>query len=403
MTKNSARTPFGLAVGFILAVAGCGDRRVPVGWWHLGGASGMNPPPAGMGAGGAAGGPSDAGGPVATCTMPAPMPARPLVTPGPEMGRRLARLLWRSEPDGPLQMAATTLRTTADVAALARDMLQDSRSGVGLAALTKTWLRTDEALTVAARAGAGTAATPQLRASMVGETERFVQDLIVKGGSLTRLLTASDSFVDRALGDLYGIAGPATGFAQVMMNPAERSGVLTNAGTLFAHPFATHRGAFIRDALMCQPLPPPPPTVNAPIAVPAGQTYREALDKQLDSPACMACHRLSDSLGFALEHYDVLGRYRATENGKPIDSSTTVQDLDNVAVDGARELGEELAASCQVKTCTAHTFLAHALGRPVAEVDEAESIDALRAFAASNYDLKELLLATVQSNAFIKP
>jgi hypothetical protein len=401
MKRNVAR----FAVCLAFAVGGCGDRRVPVGWWQLGGASGMNPPPAGMGgATGAGGNPGMVdGGPARACAVPAAMPVRPLVTPGSEIGRRLARLLWLSDADGPLQMASSALHTTADVAALARDMLQDPRSAAGLDALTRSWLHTADALSATARPAAGSAATPQLRASMASETERFVRDLIVNGGSLTRLLTASDSFVDKDLGTLYGVGGPAMGWQQVMFNPAERSGVLTHAGALFAHPFATHRGAWIHDAFMCQPLPPPPESLNTPMDVPAGETSRQALARQVNQPACMGCHLLADPLGFALEHYDVLGRFRATENGKPIDSSATIQELDNATVDGARDLGQELAASCRVQTCAARTFLAHATARMVADVAEDEAYDALRAFAASSFNLKELLVATVQLPAFVKP
>jgi hypothetical protein len=340
--------------------------------------------------------------PSSACAVPGSIPVRDLVAPGQEIGRRLARLLWRAEPDGPLLMRSLTLRTTADVAVQAGEMLNDPRSAEGTRALAKAWLHTDDALTATARAAAAPAATAQLRASMAQETEAFVHDLVSNGGSLQRLLTANDSFIDQPLADVYGL-GTVMGFTHVMLNPSERSGILTHAGTLFAHPFATHRGQWIRGTLLCGEVPPPPPSMGAPIVVPPGQTYRQALATELHQPPCAACHQLVDPLGFALEHYDVLGRFRTTDNGLPVDSSAVILDLDNAMVSDARSLGEELASSCDVQLCVARTFVAHALGRRVDEIDAMGVAEVASAFSASGFNLRALLLATVQTPAFIKP
>jgi hypothetical protein len=125
---------------------------------------------------------------------------------------------------------------------------------------------------------------------------------------------------------------------------------------------------------------------------------------QIAEPACAACHQLTDPLGYTLEHYDVLGRFRTTDNGLPVDSAAVIHDLDPMTVvENARGLGNALADSCAVQTCVARTFLAHVLGRPVVELNETAGIEVTRAFAAANLDLRALLLAAVQDPGFVNP
>jgi hypothetical protein len=397
--------------------AGCDDRELAVGRWRgaAGGSVGTASPskPDGTGGGsmvtpgGAGGATGSNGGPVlppqADCVLPGSMPRRNLGLSGAEVARRLAHLIWQAAPDATLTTRTLTLHTTADVAAVARTMLADPRSADGVRALTRAWLHSDDALTAQARSEAVALATPQLRQSMAFETERFMQDLVaINGGSLRRLLTASDTFVDPALADLYGITRPAAGYAQLTLDPAERSGVLTHAGILFARPFASHRGQWIGQVFLCAEVPLPPAGI-LPVSLMPGQTYRQALVADMQNPACLPCHRLTDPIGYAFEHYDVLGRFRTTDNDQPVDSATMIAALGGAMVAGARDLGERLADSCQVQNCVASAFLAHAIGRPLLDTDQPQARELAGAFAAAGLDLRELLLAVVQSPAFVKP
>src|SRR5690606_35201546 len=99
----------------------------------------------------------------------------------------------------------------------------------------------------------------------------------------------------------------------------------------------TLRGKFVRETLMCQGMPAPPPDVVTELPVGEYKTMRERLAQHLEDPSCSGCHVLMDPIGFGLENFDGVGMFRLTENDVPLD---TVSKLDNLGeFDGARELG----------------------------------------------------------------
>jgi hypothetical protein len=140
------------------------------------------------------------------------------------------------------------------------------------------------------------------------------------------------------------------------------------------------------------------------LPVTPGTTYRQRLERATADPACLACHRLVDPPGFSLESLDALGRFRTVDNGQPVDASGTIMlDGRTVRFTGAVELGRALATSCDVRLCTARRWLEHALGRSLGDTDEASVREVAAAFAASGFDLRELLVAIVQTQAFLAP
>jgi hypothetical protein len=411
--------PLASALALCGLLASCDDGRYLVG--ILG--QGKNGPMGGSGAGGAggttggAGGAGGAGGtvmppPPATCAAePRPLPVRALTIPTSQVAERLARLLFADRPDAALLARTESLRTSADVQALTRELFRDGRARGGVHALADSWLRLEDIRNYAGAAVVRNEITPELRTSMQEETRRFVEHLFFGSDGLLRtLLTAPFSFVDQRLATLYGIGAPANPWSLVMLDPQQRSGMLSQVGVLFAHPRASSRGTWVRRAFLCQVVPAPPdgldePNLSQPVP---NQTSRQRLEAATRSQAvCNGCHNLMDPPGYAFEHYDPLGRWRETENGVPVSSAGHLTDLPqggSYLFGGAPDLGQALAGDCSVQVCAVQTFLQQGLGGSLRMGDDDQSVRELwAAFAATGFDLRELLIAITGSEAFLSP
>ena len=329
-----------------------------------------------------------------------------------ELAARLASLLWASVPDDTLLDAAQAgqLATRAQVATQARRMLDDPRAHGAIEAFYAQWFGV-EALDTTTK---DTAIFPEfndsLREAMREETKRFISNVLWDDDAkLSTLLTADFTFVNGPLAKLYGVKGPSgtDTFSQVALDPQERSGVVTQAAMLasFARPDESSpvkRGKWVRVRMLCQDLPDPPANVPQLPPLAANVSNRERFAMHTSNPACSGCHSLIDGLGFGLEAYDGIGRVRTMSQGVPVDSSGEV--TETVDIDGPYEGGPELAArlasSTQVRDCAPTQWLRYAMGRHET-VDDTCSLAAVReAFAASNGDLRELMVALTQTDAF---
>jgi hypothetical protein len=417
------RNKFPLASALALCglLTACDDGRYLVG--ILG--QGPNGKPGSGGTGGWGGtggtgtggmtGPGGAGGGVITpppslCARPAPpRPVRPLGISTAQVAERLARLLFAGRPDAALLARTASLQTSTQVMALARELLSDGRTAYGVAALADRWLHLDDVRTASGAAVIRDQLNSELRSSLQQETRRFIQHLFLQGDGLLRtLLTAPYSFADQHIAGLYGITAPVPAWSMVMLDPRQRSGVLTHPGLLFAHPRATSRGMWVRDALLCQPIPPPPDSLEQPdleVPVPM-KTSRQRLTEETSPPPCAGCHQLADSPGFAFEHFDPLGRWRDTENGIPVTSGGSLTSLPEGGAymfGGAPDLGASLAGDCSVQVCAVRAFLQQGLGGFLRSEDEGSVHEVWVAFAASGFDLRELLIAVTGAEAFLAP
>lgn len=189
-----------------------------------------------------------------------------------------------------------------------------------------------------------------------------------------------------------------------------RGGLLTEPSVLAAHAGSqwsspTHRGKLIRNQLLCQQIAPPPPglIVTVPPAAP-GVTTRQRMATHASDPSCAACHVLMDPLGFAFEHYDAVGAYRADEGGLTIDASDQLSgetDADG-SFDGAESLAERLANSADVRACFAQQWTTFALGAEV-DAELACALEPLFAeFRGEKLRLQQLLVGLVRSESFAK-
>jgi hypothetical protein len=204
--------------------------------------------------------------------------------------------------------------------------------------------------------------TPTLAASALAETTQFVAEIaLAPEANALSLFDSRETFLDAGLARLYGLPAPAgDALTRVTLPSSEpRAGILGKASFLAIHASATEtsptrRGVAIRQELLCQQIPEPPPNVPAELPPasdgPAG-TMRQRLAEHASNATCAACHSLTDPLGLALETFDSTGAFRERDHGLVIDTSG---EIDGVRFADARELGRTLrqhpaAAACMVR------------------------------------------------------
>ena len=199
-------------------------------------------------------------------------------------------------------------------------------------------------------------AVPTLPASMQGQARAFFDYVLnSQDGRLAPLLTSSRVFVNSDLASYYGAAGQGT-LEALDLPPGKASGLLTLPAlmTLMAKPdesWPIYRGKFVREALMCEELPPPPPNIPKPPDVQSGVSTRQRLSEHETNPACSGCHSLMDPIGFGFENYDGIGRFRTTDGDQPIDSSGNIAQPSDVQgpFNGVAALATKLAGSTQAR------------------------------------------------------
>jgi hypothetical protein len=198
------------------------------------------------------------------------------------------------------------------------------------------------------------------------------------------------------------------GFAPIALDGRQRAGVLTHASVLATNAKAgstdvIKRGKLLREQLLlCSHLPDPPPGVPELPTPDPNVPLRQQLQQHRTSPQCASCHSLTDELGFGLEDYDGIGRFRAVDQfNHPIDSRAelTGSDVDGT-FHGGVDLATKLAASDQVRQCMVKQWFRYALGRGESERDACTLDGVTAAFRARGYDLRAMIAALVRSNAF---
>lgn len=325
-----------------------------------------------------------------------------------EMASRLAYLLWGSPPDAELLEAARDedLRSPEELEAQARRLLADPRASKAVGNFYVRLLELDGATFPAVGLEQYPTFTADVAAQLLGETEAFVADVtLVSKGDLQTLLTAPYTFVNEPLAAFYGIAGVSGNeFQRVDVAPSRGGGLLTHASFLAATaqgPFTnpSERGYRVTGAFLCQKPPRHPVEAVPPGPLPPNMTTRQRFAQHASDPACIACHSLVDTLGFAFEHYDAAGLYRDTENGLSIDATGTTDVAGDF--DGALELAEGLARSEDVRRCFVENWYVRALGRGVTAADACYVSALDREFVGAATNLEELLIALVKNDAFL--
>jgi hypothetical protein len=247
-----------------------------------------------------------------------------------------------------------------------------------------------------------------LRTGIVAEMELFLRDQLTADRSIVELLTANYTFVNDQLASHYGIPGVyGSHFRRVALADENRWGLLGKASVLAVTSYPnrtspTIRGKWLLENILAAPVPPPPPNVNtnldeARTAKPS--SVREMLERHRASPVCASCHARMDPIGFSLENFDALGRWRSTDGESAIDATGVL--LDGTTVDGPTALRRALVAQKELFVrAVVSRLLTYAVGREM-EYSDAPAIRAIvRAAAASDYRWSSTIVAVVKSAPF---
>jgi hypothetical protein len=244
----------------------------------------------------------------------------------------------------------------------------------------------------------------ELRSAMKEETTRFVEDFLwSKDADVVDMLGTKQTFANATLGTFYGIS--ATGDWAKVALPAARVGLLTQASILTItakNEAATmiQRGKYVRDAILCDPTPPPPPNVP-PLMMDPGASAQDQLNQHLKDPVCASCHKNLDPLGKGFARFDAIGAYRDKDaSGATISQAGVLNGFDNPDFDGPLELASRLRQAPDVPACVVKQLFRYTFGRSELDVDECTLASLGAGFDGSKHSFQKLLVAVVGSEAF---
>jgi len=323
-----------------------------------------------------------------------------------EMATRMSFFLLGTAPSPALLDAAEAgdLDNAAGIRLAAADLLTEPRATAAVQGFVSELYQINALATLPKDAEAFPTYDSELAAAMAGETAAFVDHIWRNGGDFRELFNADYTFVNDVMAAHYGIPGEfGATFVKVTL-PAEqrRGGILGHASvlSLLAHVTGTSptlRGRFVRQTLLCQNIPPPPPEVVTDLPPSEGSTMRDRLEIHMSDPSCSACHAMMDPIGFGLESYDGIGAYRTLDNGFPIND---VSELDGTTFAGAAELGTLMADAPTAMPCLIRSLYRHGTGH-IETADEFGEVSLVAdTFADGGFQLADGLADLVASPAF---
>ena len=327
-----------------------------------------------------------------------------------DLASRLSFFLWSSVPDDELRAAAVrgTLNDPVALEQQVRRLLRDPRSSSLVDNFANRWLELSKLAGVVPDTELYPEFDENLRDAMQHETKLFIGSQIRENRSVLELLTADYSFLNQRLAAHYGIRNVyGDHFRRVTFRDGLRGGLLGQSSLLTVTSYpnrtsVTMRGRWVLANLLGAPPPPPPPDIPALEEAGAhGQprSLRERMERHRSNPACASCHQRMDPLGFALENFDGVGKWRTTGDGAPIDPSATFPD--GTRFEGLAGLRTLMVSHKEdfVRTLTAK-LLAYAIGRGLDHRDQAAIRRIARDAAAADYSWSSIVSGIVRSEPF---
>jgi hypothetical protein len=329
-----------------------------------------------------------------------------------ELASRLSFFLWSSIPDAELLelAAADKLDDAEEIKLEVSRMLADPRAETLASNFAFQWLGLGELASLAPDPFVFGDVDRNIREHFVTEARLFVDSVFRSGASVLDLLTANHTFANEALARHYGLNDVrGTRFRRVELTDPNRFGLLGKGGVLLVSSYPNRtspvlRGQWLLENLLGTPPASPPPNVEALIEIVEGQqasTVRARLEAHRTNPSCNACHGVIDPLGFALENFDAVGRWRVIdrEARAPIDASGVL--VDGTPISGPVELREALLARPEqfVQTLT-EKLMTYALGRALTHTDMPTVRRIVREAAENDYRFSDLVWGIVNSTQF---
>jgi hypothetical protein len=345
---------------------------------------------------------------------------------------RLSYFLWDTMPDAELLRAAAAgeFETPANIRRVALRMMDTPQARRAFEGFVAQWTRFDRVMASVRNARQYADFNPSLLASMTAETKHLFNHLVWGDKNFMEMFSADYTFLSARLAQLYGFDAPSEDFGLVKYPAGStRAGILGHAGflTLTGNPTETSptaRGLYVRENFLCQEVPPPPPGVDPTLPAVSAEkpmTTRERLGAHVSNRNCSSCHNLVDPIGFGLEGFDNVGRFRekvtirtaqlrdAVTNARteskdialPLDTKGYIQGIPASEFSNAAGLGRILANDPTCQKCVVKQVFRYATGRHEAKSDQ-EQLDALySAFQKSGFRFRELVLALVMSDSFL--
>jgi mono/diheme cytochrome c family protein len=323
------------------------------------------------------------------------------------LASRLSFFLWSSPPDDQLLTLASQgkLKDPIVLEQQVKRMLADSRSQALVTNFAEQWLHLRNLKSSSPDLEAFPDFDDNLRQSMKEETSLFFNSIVREDRSVVDLLNADYTFVNERLARHYGIPNVyGSQFRRVTVANEARRGLLGQASVLAvtSYPNRTspvERGKWVLTNLLGVPPQPPPPNippledanVNGKVL-----SLRERMEKHRANPVCAGCHKVMDPIGFALESFDGIGRWRSTEDGAHIDTSGTL--FNGVKVDGVVGLRRNLVAQPEIFVgVMTEKMLTYALGRGLEYYDMPAVRKIVRDAKTTNFRFSSIVLGIARS------
>lgn len=328
-----------------------------------------------------------------------PQPGEP---DGYQVAERLALNLWDSIPDQKLLEAAASgkLKTREQVAAQAQRMIGDPRTKAKLHGFFHYWLELERAESASKDPKAFPEFDQNVLADMRKSLMIFLDDVIWSDRSDYReLLQADYLMLNPRLAKLYGREVKGPGFEKVTFDPRQRAGVVTHPYLLTAFAYSkqtspVHRGVFLTRTIVGMSLKPPPMAIAFEDAkFDAHLTMREKITEMTKNESCMGCHSTINPLGFSLENYDAIGRWRTKENNKPINAVAdfNTDDGETIRLTGARDLVKYAAENAGGHRAFIH-HMCHHIAKQEVGLYGPDALEELRqSFMKSGFSVRKLL------------
>jgi hypothetical protein len=329
-----------------------------------------------------------------------------------ELAARLSYFLWSSLPDNELFGLATEGKLHRDdlLEQQVGRMLKDPKADALVQNFASQWLNLRLLDNITPDREKFGQFNDELRSDMRKETETFFATVMREDRSLLDFLEGDYTFVNQRLAKHYGLADvEGQEFRRVQLKGQQRVGLLTQASilTLTSNAGRTSpvkRGKWILDNFLGAPPPPPPPDVPELDAVRKTMpdaSLRKQLEVHRENAVCASCHKTMDALGFGLENYDAIGRWREQDGKLAIDASGVLPGGDKF--NGSAELVKVLAKRRQdFARCLAEKLLTYSLGRELARTDRCTIDKVVEVVDKQEYRFSSLVTEIVKSDPFRK-
>jgi hypothetical protein len=326
-----------------------------------------------------------------------------------ELASRLSYFLWSSMPDDDLLAVAEAgkLKDPTTLDAQVKRMLADKKAASFAENFAGQWLEIRNLDSIKPDPQKFPLWTPELKEAMRAETSMFFQYVLSENRPLSDFIDARYTFLNEELAKYYGITdvkGPD--FRRVDLNTDQRGGVLSQAAVLAVSSYPsrtspTIRGKYVLNNILGTPPPPPPPDVPAldDSKIGSDVSLRKQLEAHRENPVCASCHSKMDVLGFGLENYDAIGKWRTMDGKFPIDAGGTMPN--GKSFQSAAGMRAILIDSLpQVSRCLIEKIMTYAMGRGMQPYDNKTIDDINRKLQGEGYHFRTLIYEVVRSLPF---